>query len=157
VSDAVKEGGMSLSCVECGAPLHAGETCQEKFHALLLLEGQVTDAPGSIIHFYTVACYVLQHPDSMNYTALALHGLRDSLGDALDGRATLDELRRRARVASDGATRITRREGDPGVRWRRGGWEVTVADVCTLAPEQYISGVLRWARSIRETLAGDPA
>lgn len=144
------------TCAECGAPLLNGESCQDKFHSLLLLEGRVPDAPGSIVHFYTVDCYVLQHPDSMNYTADALHGIKASLGDALAGRVTVDDLRRRARYAAEGATRIRRREEDPPATWRRGCWPLTVADVVTVLPDEYGEAVLRWAQSIHDPLAGDP-
>lgn len=140
------------TCEECGAPLLHGESCRDNFHALLVLEGQVPGAPGSIVHFYTVACYVLQHPDNMNYTADALAGLRSSLADALEGRASVEDLRRRARRAAEGAGRVTRRPDDPAVPWRRGGWQVTVADVLGAGPDGYAETVLRWARSIRGTL-----
>lgn len=146
---------MQDCCAECGAPLLHGDDCRENFHALLLLEGQVQGAPGSIIHFYTVTCYVLQHPDSMNYTLEALHSLRASLSDALDERVTLEDLRRRARYAADGAIRITRRPNEPTLSWKRGDWAMTVTDVCSVSPNEYGETVLRWAHSIREALATD--
>jgi len=151
------EVSVASACPECGASLLHGDTFQENFHALLLLEGQVPGAPGSITHFFTVACYVLQHPDSMNFTADALQGLETSLREALAGRATVEDLRRRARYAANGNVRVTRRESDPPVSWRRGGWQMTVADVVTVAPDEYVDTVQRWARSISDTLAGDPS
>jgi hypothetical protein len=30
---------------------------------------------------------------------------------------------------------------------------MTVAEVCTVAPEEYVEAVLRWARSIHDTLS----
>lgn len=143
---------MLTQCAECGAPLSPGVECREQFHALLVLEGQVPGAPGSLTHFFTVACYVLQHPDSMNYTVEALRGLQVSLRDALDGKATVEQLRWRARQAAEGSVRITRRAGEPAPIWKRGAWPLTVADVNSVAPEGYTDAVLRWARSIREAL-----
>jgi hypothetical protein len=105
-----------------------------------------------LTHFFTVACYVLQHPDSMNYTAEALRGLQASLRDALDGKATVEQLRWRARQAAEGSVRITRRAGEPAPTWKRGAWPVTVADLNRVAPEEYVDAVLRWARSIRDAL-----
>ena len=67
---------MSSSCPECGAPVPPGGSCRDHFHALLLLEAEIPGVPGSILHFYAVATYALQHPDSMNYTADALAGLQ---------------------------------------------------------------------------------
>src|SRR5437588_4353795 len=113
---------MSDICPECGAPVPDGGSCRDNFHALLLLEAEVPGAPGALLHFYAVTSYGLQHPDSMNYTADALAGLRARLADVLDSRATLEETRRRVRRAADGAVRVTRRAGDAEVRWHRGNW-----------------------------------
>lgn len=139
---------MSETCDECGAPLLNGPLCQDNFHALLVLEGQVEGAPGSITHFYTVACYVLQHPVSMNYTVEALQGLKDSLLDALEGRSTLVDLRRRTRYAAEGSMRILRCEGDPLPESSAGEWQMTVADMLTGGADAYVENVVRWARSI---------
>jgi hypothetical protein len=120
--------------------------------------------PGSILHFYAVASYGLQHPDSMNYTAEALAGLRAALTDALDRRLSVDELRRRSRRETNGPQRVTRRPGDDPVAWRRGGWPITIADICTADTfgaydtyDAFADRVVRWARSIRETLDADEA
>jgi hypothetical protein len=124
-----------------------------------LLEGEIPGVPGSVLHFYAVAAYGLQHPDGMNYTADALAGLRAAVADALDGRVSLGGLRRRGRADADGPVRVTRRAGDPVPPWRRGGWPVTVADICTAdsfgaydSYEEYADRVERWARSVLETL-----
>src|SRR6185312_4684649 len=103
---------------------------RDHFHALLLLEGEIPEVAGSILHFYAVAAYGLQHPDGMNYSAEALAGLRATLADALDG-ASLEEIRRRVHRDAKGPRRVTRRAGDDAEPWRRGHWPMTVADVCT--------------------------
>ena len=153
---------MAEICPECGAPVPEGGSCRDHFHALLLLEGEIPGVAGSILHFYAVATYGLQHPDSMNYTAESLTGLRAAVADALDGRATVGDLRRRSRRDADGPRRVTRREGGAAVPWRRGAWPMTVADVCTAETfgtydtyEDYAGRVIRWARSVRETLDAD--
>jgi hypothetical protein len=147
---------MAGLCPECGAPVPAGGSCRDHFHALLLLEWQIPGGPGALPHFYAVACYGLQHPDSMNYTAAALAGLRASVADVLDGRTTLDALRHRTREAVNGPARVTRRRGEVSVPWHRGRWPMTVADVLTVAPEAsaYAERVRHWAQSVRETLDG---
>ena len=90
-------------CLECGAPLSEGTSCRDHFNALLLLEWQIPGGPGALAHFYAVATYGLQHPDSMNYTEDTLAGLKTAVVDALDGRVTLAELRLRTRHTADGA------------------------------------------------------
>ncbi|HEV3165517.1 MAG TPA: DUF5946 family protein [Isosphaeraceae bacterium] len=153
---------MSSRCPECGAPIPEGGSCRDNFHLLLLLEGEIAGVAGSILHFYAVATYGLQHPGSMNYTAEALSGLRSTMADALDGRVTVDDIRRRGRRATNGPQRVTRREGDAVVSRHRGGWPMTVADVCNPETygsydtyEAYAELVVRWARSVRETLDAD--
>ena len=140
-------------CPECEALLPKGGACRDLFHELLVLEAQVPGTAGALTHFYTVACYALQHPDSFRYTQEALVGLHQALCDALDDQITLEELRRRARAGAARAGRVTRRPGDPTPVWRRGGWSMRVVDVLSVAPEQYPDTVRRWARSIRDSLA----
>jgi hypothetical protein len=145
---------MPQVCPECGAGVPEAGSCRDNLHALLLLESQVPGLDAPILHFYAVACYGLQHPHSMNYTAAAARGLRAALSDTLDGRATLDEIRRRAREGARRAGRVTRREGDPEVEWRTGTWPMTVADVLTVEPEPkaYADRIVSWARSVRGAL-----
>ncbi len=138
-------------CPECGAPLPEGGACRDMFYAMLVLEGEVPDAPGAVPHFYAVACYALQHPDSMGYAAETLGALRGSLGEVLDG-LPLPELRRRTRRAVNGPARVLRRAGEEAFPWKRGGWPMTVADVCAVAPEEYVERVTAWARSVRAAL-----
>jgi hypothetical protein len=141
-------------CPECGAAVPAGGSCRDNFHALLLLESQIPGGPGAVAHFFAVAAYNLQHPDSVNLTADALAGLRASVADVLDGRATLEEVRRRTRRAARRLGRVTGRPGDDAVTWHRGAWPMTVADVITVGADAdaYADRVSRWARSIREAL-----
>ena len=70
---------MSEACLECGASVPDGGSCRDHFHALLLLEAEIPGVAGSILHFYAVAAYGLQHPDRMKYTAEAFAGLHATL------------------------------------------------------------------------------
>jgi hypothetical protein len=150
------EGRDHALCPECGAPVPAGGACLDHFHALLVLEGSFPDAPGSILHFYLVAAYNLQHPHSVGLTAEALEGLRRNLADALDGKAPVAELRRRARLATDGPTRVRRRPGDPPAEWYRGPWPVNVTDVLGATAATYPALVEAWARGVSTTLMAQP-
>jgi hypothetical protein len=133
------------------APARRG-SCRDHFHALLLLEAEVPGAPGGVPHFYAVAGYGLQHPGSMGYTAGVAEGLRASVADVLDGRATLAGIRKLTRARFGGPARVTRREGEPAVEWYRGPWPMTVADVLAAGVDGYAAAVESWARSVRETL-----
>jgi hypothetical protein len=140
------------TCPECGAVLPDGGSCRDHFHALLLLEWDIPGGPGALPHFLAVATYGLQHPEGMGYTAETLAGLRASVADALDGRASIDDLRRRARRATNGAIRVTRRAGEPVVRWPVERWPLTVLDALNEGVEGYADRVARWARAVRATL-----
>jgi hypothetical protein len=122
-------------CDECGAAVPEGGSCLDNLHALLLLEWQIPGGPGDLAHFYAVGTYNLQHPRSMNFTADAISGLRSALADSLAGRATIDEIRLRARRGAAAAGRVTRRPGDPEVHWPVVAWPMTIADVLTVEAE----------------------
>lgn len=138
------------SCPECGASVPKDGSCLGLFHELLLLEWRIPGGPGAFPHFYAVATYGLQHPRAMNYTAGALFGLRDAVRDALEGRATIERLRDRARDGARIEGRVSRKEGDPEVRWGVDRWAMTISDVIAVQPEAhaYADRVSRWARSV---------
>jgi hypothetical protein len=145
-------------CDECGASLGAADSCQEHFHALLLLESEVPGGPGNVAHFYAIASYGVQHPGSMGYTAATLSGLHAALCDMVRGTADLSDIRRRARYAAVKAGRVTRRPGDGTPEWGTIRWPVTVVDVLEKGVEGYRESVASWARSIVEAVgARQPA
>jgi hypothetical protein len=146
---------MASVCSECGAPIVDGGTCRDNFYTLLFLESQVPGGPGELPHFYAVTCYALQHPISFNYTQATLNGLCQSLGEVLDGRLSLNQLRQRTRRAANGSTRITHRPGDEIPDWYNGPWSVNVSHVCAAGVDGYSAAVQRWAQSVRETYRGD--
>lgn len=119
---------------------------------MLLMEGDVPGAAGSIIHFYTVATYNLQHPASMNFTAAAISGLREIHARVLDDMITLEELRQQTRARAHEAGRVTRRTGETLLRWPGRPWPMTCWDVCAGGPGEYRERVVRWAEVVREKL-----
>jgi hypothetical protein len=88
----------------------------------------------------------------MGYTAPALAGLRASVADALAGKVTLEALRRRARQGAARAGRVTRRPGDPVVRWPIQKWPLSVADIFAGGVADYAERVTRWARTVLDSL-----
>jgi hypothetical protein len=143
----------ATTCAECGAEVPAGGRCRENFHQLLLLEGEVPGAAGSVTHFFAVASYNLQHPESVGLTAEAAIGLLDAFEDILDDRLTLEQLRTQVRRAASSAGRVTRRVGEPAPTWFRGPWPLTCCDVIAAGAGAYRERVREWAESIRETLS----
>jgi hypothetical protein len=145
---------MSSRCTECGAPISPNGSCREHFEALLALEWQIPGGPGELPHFYAVATYGLQHPRAMNYTVETVTGLRRAVADALNGSASIEELRPRARAGAQRAGRITRRDGEARVEWRVPEWPMTIVDVLPAMTERhaYAQCVSRWARSVVDVL-----
>jgi hypothetical protein len=95
---------------------------------------------------------VLQHPVSMGYTGEALVGLRQAVADHLFGRATLEDLRRRVRGASNGSARIKRRSDDKIFEWPLSAWPVNVEYVLAGGAQSYEYRVTEWGQSIVVTL-----
>ena len=144
-------------CPECGAELDPGRTCRDYFHDLLAVESEVPGAARGEAHFFAVATYNLQHPSG--FMPMALVGLRQTVGDVLAGRATIAEALRRARAATDGATRV-RRHSDTTLsdaertvlrHWAT-TWPMTVRDVREVAPPQYAARVRAWATAVTAAL-----
>ena len=141
---------MSAVCHECGAALDANGSCRELFHELLALEAGVPGGPGALPHFFAVATYNLQHPSG--FAPAALRGLRRTVTDVLEGRATLDDARRRAKAGAGGSHRVRRHLDDEILpedaamldAWPR-RWPMTVRDVCRSAPERYADRIREWA------------
>jgi hypothetical protein len=145
---------MSPRCTECGAPLPQGGSCREHFDTLLAREWQIRGGPGALPHFFAVATWGLQHPRAMSYTTGTVSGLRRAVADALNGDASIEELRRRAGAGAAKAGRITRTEGDAEVDWQIAAWPMTVVDVLPVmtARDIYAQRVSQWARSVVDTL-----
>jgi hypothetical protein len=127
----------------------------EYFYELLALESRIPGGPGAFAHFYAVACYHLQHPSIM--LPHVLYALRRSMTDAVEGRATIKELRERARSKTDGPTRVIRRPGDnsPTIDpWWPTEWPLTVLDVCRVDADQgvYAERTKAWAQSVLKAL-----
>jgi len=141
---------MSSRCAECGAPVSPSGSCREHLETLLALEWQIPGGPGELAHFYAAATYGLQHPRAMNYTIDAVTGLRRAVADALTSRASIGELRRRARAGAKRTGRMTRRDGDEEVEWQITAWPMTIVDVLQAMAERdaYAQYVSQWACSV---------
>jgi hypothetical protein len=144
------------ACPECGAALADDSECRRLFDALLLLERDAS-AADEAAHFLAVASYVLQHPDSMQYTVAAIQGVRESVQEFLSGRSSLAQIRLRKRAANNGPQRVTRREDEAVFSWGVTNWPITVADVLAGGSLLFPTRVRAWAKSIVAALQVDAA
>ena len=135
-------------CPECGAPAVDGMSCWEQFGSLLAWE--VDDPELRAEHFLTVASYNLQHP--AQFTDAVLAGLRSYFVEYLDRGVAVQEIRRRAARAFEGATRVLKEPSQR--RPARRQWSMTIADVYVPdRPEGAATRVRAWGAAIRQELA----
>lgn len=135
------------NCPECGALSHDGLTCRERFHALLAMEGQ--DPALAAEHFFTVACYNLQHPSQ--FTPEAIEGLKSSLAGLLDKTLTIKEIRQRTSAEYNGPKKVLQSTWGRTVTLRL--WKMTTADVYRhFTPGGTAERVKAWAESVRREL-----
>ncbi len=138
-------------CPECGLRPRDAIDCRAAFDRLLAFEFEVPAAFAA--HHLTVAAYYLQHPSGHAPAVLAMW--RTLLADALDGRATPGELRRRASARFEGPERV-REAGAGAPPWWPRQWPETVE--AALPPDEsrdpaaHVERVVRWARSVRRAL-----
>ncbi|HCF87147.1 MAG TPA: hypothetical protein DEV72_18330 [Ktedonobacter sp.] len=135
---------MAERCAECGAVLSEGSTCQTIFEEFLSLE--YTDPAYGQVHFFTVACFMIQHG---RYSDEALTGMLPLLRASLDEQLPAQQLRERAARGMNEATRtwkVTRQAGASPLP--KIAWTLTIADVAQSMqdPEKYCEHVKQWAR-----------
>lgn len=156
-----------MTCPECGAPLGKGESCADRFHALLAAE--VHNAELRRVHGLTVLVWHVQHPRRTKpwYQAFAADVLRRAFAGGGDWRSALEEVSERP----GGYDRVGERwqQAGPQKGWERAlnerkaatgtampDWvangprpgELTVADIDLAAPAGQEAAVLAWARSV---------
>ena len=100
-------------------------------------------------HFFTVACYNLQHPSL--FTPEALEELRSSLKGLLDGKLTIDEIKRRTAAGFDGPKKVLQPTRRRQVVLKL--WKMTTEDVYRrYQPQGTAERVRQWAESARREL-----
>ena len=142
---------MSKHCVECGAPLSNGSTCQTIFEEFLSLE--YTNAAYGQVHFLTVACFMIQHG---RYSDEALTWIQSSLKAYLDKDLTAQQLRQHTARGVNNATRSWKVTRQADARpLPKVAWSMTIADVaqCIQDPETYCAQVKRWAHITLQQMA----
>ncbi len=142
---------MSERCPECGAVLSEENTCQMIFEECLGLE--YTNPAYGQVHFFTVACFMIQHG---RYSDEALTGMQSLLQASLDEQLPTQQLRERAAKGMSDATRswkVTRQANAPSLP--KVTWSMTIADVARSMqdPEKYCEQVKQWARATLQQMS----
>jgi hypothetical protein len=142
---------MPEHCAECGAVLFEGSTCQTIFDEFLSLE--YTNSAYGQVHFFTVACFMIQHG---RYSDEALRWMQPMLRASLDEQLTAQQLRKRAANGINDTPRtwkVTRRADAPPLP--KVAWSVTITDVAQSMqdPEKYCAHVKQWAHATWQQMA----
>jgi len=144
-----------MECRECGAALPGDETCQDRFHALLVAEQH--NAELARMHGLTVLTYHLQHPSLTKawYQAAGYDTMRRGFGQGRDWWEALSEGRRRGTAEQEAARwkdayKAAGATMPPWVVTRPVASELTVADVDPAAPSGQADAVIAWGRSVAE-------
>lgn len=158
-----------MRCTECGAELPGGETCDERFGALLAAE--VANEELARLHGLTVLTYHLQHPSRTKpwYQLFGAEVMRrafapgqsedwvDALEAATERPGGYDRERNRWRQVGPQKAwerRLNERKqaaGDTMPDWVRAhpiSGEATIADIDLAASSGQTPQVLAWARSV---------
>jgi len=143
------------TCPACGAVWEDGQDCQSQFEALLALE--FADPAYGQVHFFTVACYLIQHG---RYSPQAQAWVQQKLRGVLHEGLKIDRLRVQAAAENRPGTRLAavlRTADDPPAPCVK--WRVTLADVAAQAgsAESYCAAVRRWAEATLEQIPEDEA
>lgn len=136
---------MNVNCSQCSAGFPPGETCRDRFDLCLAKEFEHPDTYGAV-HYFTVACYMLQHNE---YSRQAWLDTRAGLAQVLRQGLTPAALRKQNRQKLDSSQRkwkVTRGERIPEVDAI--DWTRTIADVRLDSPEVYCADVKQWANSL---------
>ncbi len=145
---------MSENCVQCGAVLAEGNTCQTIFDECLMLE--FANPAYGRVHFLTVSCFMVQHG---RYSDEALAWIQPILRAYLDEQLTTQQIRRRAARGTNSAQRtwkVTRRPDAPPLPMI--AWSITIADVAQSLsnPEAYCEKIKQWARATLQQMVFVP-
>lgn len=135
------------TCPECGAPKADGMDCWWQMGAICSWEW--SDPELAALHFYTVACYNLQHPAT--FTNESLLALKDVFRQVYDHGWTPEQIRKAMAPRVAGTTKVTRPESErrPVLR----PWPMTVAHVYLVGqPAGAAARVRDWAAAIRREL-----
>jgi hypothetical protein len=145
---------MARTCPECGASWWEVNTCQSVFDSFLVLE--FTDPAYGVVHFLTVACFMIQHG---RYSDEALQWIQETLRAYFDENLTPTQLRQRAVEGTRSDTRKWNiRRASDAPHPTRVMWSMTIMDVARQyhdAPS-YCHLVQKWARLTLQEMTSQP-
>lgn len=134
------------TCPECGGAEVDGMNCWEQLGSLGILEFQ--DPELMSLHFYTVACYNIQHP--AKFTDEAIQELKKLFSEAVDKNWSNEQVRKKIGRKWDGKGNVLLKEAKESEIVE---WDMTISDV--YLPNQTIGTANRvhnWVKVVRNKL-----
>lgn len=137
---------VSMCCPECGGKVVQELDCWWQMGAIA--QWEFSDPKLYKLHFYTVACYNLQHPSK--FTDDALEGLKQTLCEAFDKGWSNEQVRAHIGRKWDGKAKVLLKEPKTPIMRE---WSMTISDVYIPdQPEGAADRVYAWAKSVRNEL-----
>jgi hypothetical protein len=143
---------MASICSQCGAVSSAGETCEERFHRLLVKEFE--DPAYGAVHHFMVPCYMLQHNV---YSRAGWLESRALLARFVQGLPPDVARKQNRRQVASGQRSWSFTRGEKLAAVDQLAWTRTIADVRLDTAEHYCADVREWAaRVVADTEAQYP-
>ncbi len=135
-------------CIECGAKEIDGFSCYELFGYPLVWEHN--DPKLYALHFWLVACYMIQHPS--NYTVEGYKNLVSLFTDAYDNNWDTAYILRRNREGLKNLSKITNPVPSNERNRKLRLWPMTIEDVYLGGEKNAIENIIKWKEKIRNEL-----
>ncbi len=139
------------TCPECGATHSHNQTCNDDLNTLLVWETK--DPAKWEAHHLMVLSYHLQHPTM--YSQDGLNAASKLLAEFIETNTTPEQVRRRdrTRLNSNRRTYKITSSSTPYAHYKHPvHWPMTVADIIAGGPDNYMTNIKAWARSIYDQL-----
>lgn len=133
-------------CPECGALEANGLDCRGQLNEVISWEAENPVLLSR--HFWTVACYNIQHPSL--FTEEAWIRLCEIYGEAYDKQLPISKIREMVSYLSGGSVKVVRKEpADPVYR----NWAMTISEVYLVGEKKGAADrVAAWAKVVRKQI-----
>lgn len=135
-------------CVECGAQGIDGFSCHDLFGFPLAWEHR--DPELYALHFWLVACYMIQHPS--NFTEEGYRLLVRLFIDAYDNEWDTAYILKRNRELVSNAGKITNPLPNQERKRSYKHWSMTIVDIYMGGEQNAIANLLKWRERISTEL-----
>ncbi|WP_059173562.1 DUF5946 family protein [Bacillus sp. FJAT-27445] len=134
------------TCPECGAPEANGLDCRGQLEEILAWEQADPELLSK--HFWTVACFNIQHPSE--FSEAAWSNFRGIFCEAFDSSLPIHEIGKMVSVLAAGPSKMKRKEAASPV-YRE--WAMTVSEVYLGGePKGAADRVFAWSKVVRKQL-----